>query len=292
MTQQSILIVGADGMIGRALEQRLRDGCRSVVSSSRRPDIPGRLHLDLAQPIDASRLPPNIVTAYLLAAMTSMAACEADLHGSRRINVEYTLDLARALHDRGAHIVVVSTNLVLDGSTPRAPACAPLAPVNAYARQKVELEQGLATFGGNTAILRTTKIAESLTGLLTHWRTSLVAGEVIRPFRDLVCAPLPLAYMVEALTRIGDQRAVGLYQISADQDMSYAAIATVLAEAIGGSAPDRVREATAREMGVTLPACPDNTTLDSVATEAKLGLAPVVAAEVVSALTARIASGG
>lgn len=288
MTERLQLIIGADGLIGRALTARLREAGRQVIGTSRRSVIKDGLHLDLAQPIDTSGLPPNIGVAYLLAGTTAMAACEADPVGTHRINVKHTLDLARALHDRGAHVIAVSTNLVFDGLVVRVPAGAPLTPVNVYARQKADLEQGLAAFGGRTTILRTTKIAEGLIGLLTDWSTKLEAGEVIRPFGDLVCAPLPLAYIVEALARIADQHAEGLCQISADRDISYGAVAMSLAEAIGGNAQHCVREVTSVEMGMTLPARPKHTTLDSAETEARLGLLPVTSADVVNALIARI----
>jgi dTDP-4-dehydrorhamnose reductase len=288
MSQASFLVVGADALIGQALVFRLRNLGFNVIGTTRRPAKFGHHRLNLAEPIDVDSIPRHISVAYLLASITSIAACEIDPMGTRFINVNQSLLLAEALHRSGTHVVIVSTNLVLDGQAPRARADAAYEPQNEYGTQKAELERSLLAAGKDVSVLRTTKIAESLTGLLQGWTKDLEQGRVIHPFSDLRCSPLPLAYIVDALVRLGNMRAEGLFQISADRDLSYLEIATVLADQFDGNASARVIGRTAAEMGVILPAKPSYTTLDSLPTESTLGLSPIFASDVVHALAKKI----
>jgi dTDP-4-dehydrorhamnose reductase len=282
------LIVGGDGLIGRGLTTRLRQLGHNVVVTSRREGANGCLRLDLAEELDVSALPNCCGTAYLLAAVTSMAACEADPSSTAHINVEQISRLAGELLKRGVHVIVVSTNLVLDGLSPRADAEQPRRPQNVYAAQKAELERRLLDPGRGASVLRCTKVAETLSPLLSGWSVALRRGETIHPFSDLVCSPLPLAYVVDALVRLGQIRTHGLYQISADRDVNYGEIARSLAERIGNGAHLRVHPSTSVEMNVKLPALPRFTSLNSIWTERQLGLRPAVADEVVRDVTRQI----
>ena len=274
MSEGLSLVIGGDGLIGSSLLAHLAVQGHDVLATSRR-EVSGHLLLDLARPLQPEQLPPAIGTAYLLAAITSMAACDDDPAGSRRVNVEQALALAAALQHRGAHVVYVSTNLVLAGDRPHARPDAPPAPLNLYAAQKAEVERALLASGA-ASVLRITKIAEGLTGLVCGWAKALHRGLPIQPFSDLVCAPIPLRYLIETLARLGELRVHGLYQIGGDRDLSYAEIAATLARHMGAD-PGLVRPTRSSDAGVRLSANPAHTTLQTHSTEQALGLRPQAA---------------
>lgn len=204
--------------------------------------------------------------------MTSMQDCAARPDLSERVNVAAPVALARRLAADGARIVFVSTNLVLDGETPFARLDAPRRPQTLYAAQKARVETALLEDGPPVAaVLRITKVAETLLPLLGRWAQDLAAGRIVRPFSDLVCAPLRLAALVEALVRLGAAPRPGLHHFGADRDVAYAEIARCLAAALGRD-PALVEPTTAAAAGVRLPAAPRHTTLDSTPTLAHLGL--------------------
>jgi dTDP-4-dehydrorhamnose reductase len=278
------LVVGADGLIGGALVAAFRRAGEGVHGTSRRAG-PGAAHLDLAAPESAWRLPPAIGAAFLLAGVTDMARCEADPAGTGRINVDATMTLARRAARAGARIVVVSTNLVLAGDRPHARPDAPLAPQNEYARQKAAVERELLGpgFAGHAAVLRITKLAETLAPLLRTWSATLASKRPIAPFSDLVCAPMPLAAAIAALTAIARMSAPGLFHHGGDEDMSYAEIGALLAGRRRAEA-SLVRPTTSAEAGVRLAARPEHTTLDDAQSRAALGLAPVRSREALDRL--------
>ena len=270
-----VLIVGADSQIGAALETALHQSGRPVIGTTRRNRAAeNRLHLDLSKAPDRWQLPENCAVTYLLAGITSLAQCEAEPELTRRINVEHTLALANTMAARGSHVVFVSTNLVLSGTMPAAPTTAPIEPQCAYAQQKADVERELLGYGISASVLRITKLAETLTSLLSNWAKDLSAGRSIAPFSDLVCAPLASDDLITAMLRLGEARKTGIFHIGARPDVSYDEIARRLAKALG-AAPDLVRPITSTDAGVTLLAKPRFTTLETSSTEALLGLAPL-----------------
>ncbi|UPY38179.1 sugar nucleotide-binding protein [Sediminicoccus sp. KRV36] len=288
--RKKIMVIGADGTLGAALRHAAAARGLAVMGTSRRPGG-ALLPLDLTAAQESWQLPEAVDTAFLLAGNTNMAACEADPEGTARINVEATLTLARRLAAQGAQVVVVSTNLVLSGRTPNAaPGEAP-APQNRYAAQKALVEAAMLApeFPGPAAILRITKIAESLLPLLRGWAQSLRAGQQLRPFDDLVCAPMPLEAALAALLRIAETRASGLFHLGADLDLSYTEIARRLAATLGAD-PALVQGTTSLAACVKLPARPAHTTLDDVATRARLDLPPIGSEATLKALFAQIAA--
>ncbi|MGU9982505.1 sugar nucleotide-binding protein [Phreatobacter sp. HK31-P] len=275
------LIIGAESLIGATLAQRLAAAGHEVFRTSRRGSA-GTISFDLALTPQSQTL-PAVDTAYILAGITSQAACEADPDLSRTVNVSHTIALAEALAAAGSRIAIVSTNLVLGDSRPLAPADSPYDPQGLYAAQKAEVESALLRLGDRAVILRITKLAETLTPLLSRWRDSLLAGETIEAFTDLVCAPLPLNTVTTALQRMGERGLVGILQIGATPDISYADIATLLASEIGAR-PEQVEPIDSRSRGIVLASRPRHTTLDTRRTEAVLDLPAQDASTVVQRL--------
>ena len=250
-----VLVVGADGMIGKALAGHLSGLGHEVVATTRRPDG-GGLFLDLADP-GAARIPPVDGVA-LCAGAAGLAACRDAPERSRQINVEGPLALAAALAARDRLVVGVSTNLVFDGSLPHAAADRPPCPACAYGRQKAELETGLAALGG--AVLRLGKVLGPGHALLAGWRRDLAAGRPIRAFTDLVMAPVGLSAAIAALADILVAGRPGRYQLTASRDLTYHAAALALAERLGaGSA--LVEPASAAAAGLPAGERPPHATL-------------------------------
>lgn len=264
------LVVGADGQIGRQLLSRLQAEGRPVAGTTRR-DSPGRWHLDLGGPPEQWELPDRVAVAYLCAAIASIDKCESDPAGTRRINVERTLALAERLRDRGGHLVFLSTNQVFDGAKPMRSENDAICPLTEYGRQKAEVEAKLLA-GGRAAIVRFTKVAVPGWKLIGDWAAALGRGEPITAFADMVMAPVPAAFAVEALTAIGAARATGIFHVSGERDITYLEVALRLAERIG-ALRDLVRPVSIVERKISRAAAPPNTALDAGRLHREFGLA-------------------
>jgi dTDP-4-dehydrorhamnose reductase len=267
----AILVVGADGMIGRALANRLAGEGRTVLRTTLLPE-PGAEVLDLARQAESWSPPRPVGTVFLCAAMTSLDYCRRQPAESRAINVLGTVALARRLARHGRQIISLSSNLVFDGAVAHQRADAAVCPRTEYGRQKAEAERELLGLGG-ACVVRFTKVLGQGTPLLTRWADAMRAGEKIRPFSDMVMAPVPLEFAVEALAAVAKTRTTGIVQVSAAQDVSYAEAARHVAKCI--HAPhELIQPIAAAQSGIELEHLPANTTLDTSRLRMKLGLIP------------------
>lgn len=269
--EDAILVVGADGMIGRCLAHRLRADGRNIVRTVLAPE-PGAETLDLSQDVSGWTPPCPVTVVYLCAAATSLARCRSHVEETRAINVTATLTLARTLNKQGALVVFPSSNLVFDGSVPFQQPGAATCPRTEYGRQKAEVERYLRASPG-ACVVRFTKVLGPETPLFVEWANALRAGRPIHPFADMVMAPVPLDFAVEVLAAVGRGRKEGVFQVSGPRDVSYAEVAQYVASRLHAS-PEFVQPVTAAKSGVDLEHVPAHTTLDSTRLQQELGLAP------------------
>jgi dTDP-4-dehydrorhamnose reductase len=268
------LVIGADGTIGRALVRRFRQVGRSVVCTSRRRETgTDSLHLDLAEDVSGWRPPPGVSVAYLCAAITSLEKCRTDPAHAALVNVQHTVAVARRLVEAGAFVVFLSTNLVYDGSVPFRRAEEPVCPRTVYGTLKARAESQLLALGGRVAVVRLTKVVAPGMALLRGWVQALGDGKEIRPFSDLVMAPVPLGFVVEVLDHVGQGRRGGIVQVSAERDISYAEAGRYVAAKVAADL-GLVRPVPSSEAGVKLEGVPAHTTLDVTRLRESLGLQP------------------
>jgi dTDP-4-dehydrorhamnose reductase len=217
------VIIGSSGLVAPALGRRLREEGWQVWHASRT----GGIRLDLAD-LDMSALPSDVDTVFLVAAETALRRCEDEPRATRIINVEAPARIARFYAGKRAHVVMISTNLVFDGMLPSVPATSTRRPACVYGQQKAELEDALRALSGPATVLRITKIVESLRQLVAIWSDDLAGGRTIRPFSDLVCAPVTLTRALDILVHAAKYRASGVFQHSGNRDIDYAEIARAL----------------------------------------------------------------
>ena len=145
-----ILITGANGMLGRALADRLSGGHTILLWGRDEADLG-----DEAAVRDASRGIEfdAIVNA---AAFTDVDRCESDYGAALRGNRDAVHHLALLAKDRGARFVTISTDYVFDG-TKNGPYVEgdPTAPINAYGRSKREGEMAALESGAAALVVRT-----------------------------------------------------------------------------------------------------------------------------------------
>jgi len=261
-----ILIIGADGEIGRALAADLRASGSPVAATTRRAvTAPRLINLDLAA-IPADWTPPaGTQAACITAAVARLAACEADPQGAARINVDGAIALTEGLAARGIYTLFLSTNQVFDGSVPNVAADATLSPVSVYGRQKAQTETALRAMmaqGAPVGILRLSKVVSPGMPLFVTWRDSLAAGVPIRAFSDMTFAPVPAAQVIAAIKAMLYARAATVAQLTGPRDISYLEAAQEIALRHGFD-PALVMAASAAELGLAPGSIPAHTTLDS-----------------------------
>lgn len=269
------LVVGSDSLIGGALQQRLRTAGQLVVGTTRRRAKLDEhsVYLDLLDAPEKWQPPSRVTVAIVCAGVTRLQACEKDPVMSAKINVEAMSALIKNLVNRHLFVIYLSTNQVFDGSKPFRPAGDPVSPQTEYGRQKAAAERGVLSCGESTAIVRFTKVLEPNPPLFSSWIEAMRNGKEIHPFSDMTMAPVPVALAAEGLHRVAQARSPGVFQMSADKDISYEQAARHLARGIAVS-EDLVQPSMAGKSGLVPGSLPLHTTLDTIRFRDEFGIAP------------------
>jgi dTDP-4-dehydrorhamnose reductase len=263
-SDERILVIGADGVIGNALSQSLKRSGKNVLETSRRKEALSneRIFLDFEENISLSGIPDKVSVAFFCVAFNSLEYCRREPAKTALVNVDNTVKLAKELVKAGTFVVFLSTNLVYDGSVPFTKADTPVSPQTEHGRQKAEAERQLLVLGNLTSVIRLTKIFGPDMRLIQEWILALQNNKVIHPFSDKVVSPLPLSFAIEVFCRMAEKKLSGIVQVSGDRDVTYAQLAYRVAERMGVNR-NLIRPISARESGLELEHLPQNTTLDA-----------------------------
>ncbi len=269
MASEMFLLVGGDSEIGSGTADLLKGQGVAVVTTTRRADrrADDVALLDLSQPLDTWEPPAGTAAACIFAAIARLAVCADDPEGSAFINVDQTLALTERLVSRGSYVLFLSTNQVFDGNVAHVPADAESCPVSEYGRQKAKTEAALKAMmgrGAPVAILRLAKVVSSDMALVRDWAGTLRAGQPIRAFHDMPMAPVPTEIVSEAIGKLLQDRARGVFQLSGPRDVSYFEVGCHVAERVGAPL-SLVESASALDAGQPPGSTPVHTTLDSSA---------------------------
>jgi len=274
MNRDPVLIVGSDGMIGGALAAS--DWAdRVVLETTHLPDTLSnrRIYLDMTQDILDWRPPESVSAAVLCAAISSLEQCRSNPEQTARFNVYNTIAVAKRFIDNNAFVVFISSSQVYDGSVPFQKAESKVSPQTEYGRQKAEAERQLFALGDSISVVRFTKVFGPNNPLLTGWLRALQNGETIHPFSDMTMSPIPLSFAVDVLQRVVEERVLGIIQVSATEDVTYAQVAQYIARRIGAT-PNLVQPIHSSNSNIVLETVPTHTTLDISRLQSTLGLEP------------------
>lgn len=217
-----VLVVGQDGLLGRALLARLRALGTETWGTSRGASLDQRLTLPLDLGDPRPRLPasPQFRAAVLCAGATGLARCAQAPAATRAVNVDGVLRLGGELMERGTRLVYLGTD----------------ARGGEYARQKAEAEAGLLALDrgrGLVLVVRLGKVLGPDASLLRAWREALAGGEPIAPYGDLPVAPLSLGFAAAALADLALSGRTGTVRLAGAPGMTYFDLGAALAARLG-----------------------------------------------------------
>ena len=158
--------------------------------------------LDLFQTSSLNRLSGvNFSAVILCASICSVDECEKNKKYTNQINVLNTFKLVSVLKNTAPdlRVVMLSTDMVLDGAKEKPTQFEKTEPLTEYGRQKAELEQKLMNRYENIKVLRFGKVIEKSSILFNGWVDKLKIGEKITVFNDLVFAPISIDYAIQSI---------------------------------------------------------------------------------------------
>lgn len=239
----SVLVTGANGMVGSRIAARLHEAGEQVVAVGRGPRRASRgfeyLEIDLRLPGKLATLIESLRPAGVIhaAAMTDVDACEKDPVEAWLLNVGATEAAALGCRKIGARLTALSTDYVFDGekgdySEDDAPN-----PRGVYARTKRAGEEATLLLAPDRALCR---VAVIYSGYISSKRTfassaadSLLAGKPVKAFLDQVVTPTladNAAEMVIAVHRSGAQ---GIFHCAGASAVTRVGFCLALARKLG-----------------------------------------------------------
>ncbi|MEM7428921.1 MAG: sugar nucleotide-binding protein, partial [Pseudomonadota bacterium] len=227
------LIVGGDSKLSKAIAGRLADRGLDVISTTRRCGEDARPFLDLESLEGLDRLPAAGCIA-IVAAESRFDICAAEPERTHKINVSAPQQIAQWAETIGARVLFISSSAVHDGSVAHPAEDAQVSPDSVYGQHKYEAEGLVSGACRDSASLRPAKIIHAGFPLFSNWLAALKAGEEITPFSDYTVAPVYLDVFADAAADLLVARGeTGVFQISSQDEVSYADVARWLARKSG-----------------------------------------------------------
>jgi dTDP-4-dehydrorhamnose reductase len=236
------LVTGASGQLGGYLLRYLHDRGEPVVawsgsSTGDRFGIP-LVPVDLAD-ADAvatafrAARPDTIIHAGALARVDT---CYGDPVRARLVNTEGSARLAELAGQAGARLVLVSTDLVFDGTRGGYTEDDPPRPLSVYGRTKADAEAAVLAVP-RTAVARVSLMfGPTLAGrpsFFDHLLAALRAGRPVTLFADEWRTPLSLDAAARALVAMAESGVTGLLHIGGPERLSRLEMGRILAEHLG-----------------------------------------------------------
>jgi dTDP-4-dehydrorhamnose reductase len=235
------MVTGAGGRFGGRLAVHLAERFE-VLAARHESTVPegfDSVPLDLlsdssiAAALEAAR-PDAVVHA---AAMADPDACERDPDRATAVNARASETIARLCRRRGLPLVVVSTDLVFDGSRPNWREDDPPAPLMVYGRTKLEGERAALAEHAGAAVARVALVCGRGHG--PHGTSSeavawgLRSGRRLRLYTDQFRTPVDAQSAAVALARLIETGARGVFHLGGAERVSRHELGTRTARLLG-----------------------------------------------------------
>lgn len=230
-----ILLVGATGLLGQELAQKLIVGGFEVISHGY--SSPADVRADLTDRSAAQRLLDQVVPGLVvnLAALTDVDRCEREPQQAFLLNVRLPENLAAWVRDKpGSHLLHLSTDQVYDGPGPHGEEDVTL--LNYYAFSKYAGE--LAALSCGATVLRTNFFGPARArASFSDWlNAGLAAGRPVQLVKDVLFSPLHLETLCDILSHVAAKPAQGLFNLGSRDGMSKCDFGLALARVLGHDA--------------------------------------------------------
>jgi dTDP-4-dehydrorhamnose reductase len=225
----SLLITGASGQLGAYLLRKSKCGAQAVAawSGSRTGELEGvRLRpVDLADPdaVAAAFREARPTAVIHAGAVSAVSACFRDPEYAHRVNTKGSAVLAELADRAGVRLVLVSTDLVFDGTRGGYREDDAPAPLSIYGRTKAAAEQAVLAFPRHAVVRLSLLFGPSLCGRPSFFDDQLAAlrrGTPCRLFEDEWRTPLDLVTAARGLLAVAGSDVTGLLHLGGPERLS------------------------------------------------------------------------
>jgi dTDP-4-dehydrorhamnose reductase len=260
LLRMRIFITGVSGLLGLNMAIQLRDDHEVYGSYSAHPvrcDGIDALQVDFAAPGSMhealARVRPDVVVH--TAGFTNVDGCEADPQAAHTLNVEFAQRVARSVQSLGGKLVHISTDHLFDGTSPLRGETDTPAPMNVYARTKLQAEHAVLEACPGALVARTNFYGWGLPHRpsFTDWiLDSLEKRKTLTMFTDVFYTPILINDFVEIVMQLLAQDASGVLHVAGAERLSKHAFSIKLAGVFGLST-DTIQEASIDDHDLRAP---------------------------------------
>lgn len=197
---KKVIVIGSDGKIGMELVEQLTSLGALVVGTSRKRVEnlpPQQLYLDLCE--EYSHINFSLFEiAIVCAGITSIESCRKNPSQSNSVNVRFTVKLMSLLDRAEVKSIFLSSNQVFDPRMPFPGVNDPINPRNDYAKQKAQVEDAILKQFKNATVLRLTKFMDKDGGIISRWRSEILAGGSVSVFQNVCVSYIDIHAIVNA----------------------------------------------------------------------------------------------
>ncbi|MBN2424349.1 MAG: dTDP-4-dehydrorhamnose reductase [Calditrichaceae bacterium] len=236
-----VLILGSNGLLGQNLVKKFISGNQIIAASIEDESFISGLKVDY-HPIDLSKRretrefiekvsPEIIINA---AAYTDVDKCEDDPQTCWAANVRAVENILEGAKNLKPVFVQISTDYVFNGQTPPYGEKHPPDPISVYGRSKLAAENIIKSCPFEYQIIRTQILfgngARIRKNFVTWVIEQLQQGNKINVVDDQAGSPTYAPDLCEAISRLLEKEAFGLFHVSSESSVSRFEFANLIAE--------------------------------------------------------------
>ena len=239
-----LLVTGGTGFVaGSVIVHGLHDWEIHSLSRSEAPIRRQGLVWHRLDPLDARQLrevfnrvkPRAVIHA---AAVADIDYCQAHQDVARRVNVEFTRELAGLCDRSGAKMVFLSTDTVFDGQRGNYREEDPPSPINYYAETKVAAEKLVADRSGDWVTARLSLVVGlpvlgAGNSFLAKMVRSLEEGRVQGMPAEEIRTPVDVITLARALLELAGNDLTGVFHLAGNDVLSRLDMGRQIAEKLG-----------------------------------------------------------
>ncbi len=251
MNKKTILITGANGLLGQKLIYKLKDHSdisliATSIGENRIVDKTGYIYesVDICDAAQVEKIlkkytPDTIINT---AAMTNVDACEADKEGCWKLNVTAVENIIKSCEknavDFSTHLIHLSTDFVFNGENGPYKEEDKPDPLSYYAKSKFEAEELIKNSSLDWAVLRTMLVYGivdnmSRTNIVLWAKGALSKGEKVNVVDDQFRSPTLAEDLADACISAALKRATGMFHTSGKDFMSILELVYTVADFYG-----------------------------------------------------------
>jgi len=223
---QKVLITGANGQLGRAMHQVLRDGMDYQIyrSSNTEDTIEGISQLDITDEAAVNAFIKRIVPDIIIncAAFTAVDLCESEEDEAYRVNALGPKYLAIAAEKIGAKLVHISTDYVFDGEANR-PYIEedPTNPISVYGKTKLAGDCFVQQLCNKYFIIRTAWVYGEGKNFVKTMLRLAESGNQLKVVADQYGTPTSALEIARVIAFLIETESYGIYHATCEGSTSW-----------------------------------------------------------------------